>query len=61
MSDVTWGALAEHFDPAQMVELTFVVAMWNMTNRLNNALQTPLEEEQEPARRLLFGEQQQEH
>lgn len=56
VSDATWASLEEHFDAEQLVELTFIVAMWNMTNRLNNAFGTPLEPDQEPARKLLFGD-----
>jgi AhpD family alkylhydroperoxidase len=37
--------LQEHFNEAQMVELTLVVALANFTNRFNNGLNTQVEHE----------------
>jgi alkylhydroperoxidase family enzyme len=36
------AALGEHFNEEQIVELVFVVATANWTNRVNDGLQTPL-------------------
>jgi alkylhydroperoxidase family enzyme len=35
-------ALSEHFNEEQIVELVFVIATANWTNRVNDGLQTPL-------------------
>ena len=35
-------ALGEHFNEEQIVELVFVIATANWTNRVNDGLQTPL-------------------
>ena len=39
MRDGTLDELAKHFDEAQIVELTAVIALANFTNRINDALQ----------------------
>jgi len=40
MREGTLEELSKHFDEAQIVELTLVVAVANFTNRVNDALQT---------------------
>lgn len=45
--DDLFAALRCHFDHAQVVELTALCAMANMTDRINNALHVPLEPQEE--------------
>lgn len=44
VSDTMFAALREHFDEAQMVELTFRTAMCGFYNRFNEALRLDIEE-----------------
>ena len=43
VTDAQLAALRKHFSDPQIVELTMVTAMANMTNRINNSLKTDLE------------------
>lgn len=42
-SDATFGALAAHYDPRAIVEITVLVSTYNMHARFTNALQLDLE------------------
>lgn len=46
-NDELYAKLEEHFSPAEIVELTFVVAMFNMINRLNDSLAMTIEDQAE--------------
>jgi alkylhydroperoxidase family enzyme len=37
MTDATWGALAEHYDAASLVEIVFVVGQYTMLSMVANA------------------------
>ncbi len=39
VSDAVWSELADHFDDGQVVELTAVVGLFSMFNRLTEPLQ----------------------
>jgi len=43
IDDDTWGALADKLDPAQLVELPFVVGTYTMLSMVANAAGVPLE------------------
>jgi alkylhydroperoxidase family enzyme len=43
VTNATWGRLREHFDAAQLVELTFVVGNYTMLSMVANATGVPLE------------------
>jgi alkylhydroperoxidase family enzyme len=43
VSDETAGALARHFAPAEMVELTLTAAFYAMVPRVLDALRVPVE------------------
>jgi alkylhydroperoxidase family enzyme len=51
--DDAFRAMREHFTVPQIVELTFIVSMWNLSNRFARALQLQLEP---PGRRIEFQE-----
>ena len=40
-SDDVWAALAAHWTPPQIVEITAVIALFALFNRFANALQVP--------------------
>jgi alkylhydroperoxidase family enzyme len=40
--DATWGALAEHFDPRQIIELIVVIGHYHTTAFIQNALRVTL-------------------
>jgi uncharacterized peroxidase-related enzyme len=42
-----YAKLEEHFSNAEIVELTFVIAMFNMINRLNDSLALTIEDQEE--------------
>jgi uncharacterized peroxidase-related enzyme len=48
--DVAFAALAEHFDDDEIVEITWLSAMFNMLNRVHDSLQLDLEPPDEVAR-----------
>ncbi len=43
IGDDTWSALADEFDPAQLVEIPFVVGNYTMLSMVANATDVPLE------------------
>ncbi|MFT5444109.1 MAG: 4-carboxymuconolactone decarboxylase [Myxococcota bacterium] len=43
IDEATWGALAQAYEPAQLVELTFVVGNYTMLSMVANATGVPLE------------------
>ena len=43
VTDAQLAALRKHYSDPQIVELTMVTALANMTNRINNSLKTDLE------------------
>lgn len=45
--DDIFDTMKRHFSDAEIVELTFVSAMFNMINRLNDSLQVPIEQQDE--------------
>lgn len=45
--DDLFAAMKRLFTDAEIVELTFVSAMFNMINRLNDSLQVPIEQQDE--------------
>lgn len=45
--DELFAAMKRHFSDAEIVELTLVLAMFNMINRLNDSLRVPIEEADE--------------
>ncbi len=42
ISPSAFGALARHWSPAQIVEITSVICMFNFFNRFANALDIPV-------------------
>ena len=42
VSDETYADLASHWTPAQIVEITSVIAMFNFLNRFAHALDIPI-------------------
>ena len=41
----TWDALAERFDDAQLLEITFIVGNYTMLSMVANATGVPLEDD----------------
>jgi alkylhydroperoxidase family enzyme len=48
-----WAAMKEHFTDRQIVELTFICGMWNLSGRVAEALHLVVEP---PGRRIAFQE-----
>ena len=42
VSDAVYGELATHWSPAQIVEITSVIALFNFFNRFAHALAIPV-------------------
>lgn len=49
--DEAFAALRAHFDDREIVELTLICAMWNLSNRFAEALRLVVEP---PGRRIAF-------
>ena len=48
MEPATWSALAEHFEPGRMVDITIVASFYNMVVRVLGTLKIDVEPEYEP-------------